>query len=431
MSIVFCRLTSTPTSLWESGFNFSFIGSIFLFILLVGTASFLLLFHQFYSRDASFTYEFPLFILFATFGYSLVIGCSSFITLYLSLELSAFCLYILAATRRTSIFSTEAGLKYFLLGALASSFLLLGTSLLYGLGGSVRFEDWSILIRHWGDLPETGLFWLALILIGVGLLTKLSVAPFHFWTPDVYDGAPAGVVAYFSSIAKIAPLASVAQLLYGPLFPLLPLFSSYLLAFGLLSVLVGTLGALKQQRIKRLLAYSGIAHSGYMLLGIAVGHQLGLISVLLYISIYVLLSIDFFASIFSLISYSGRKIRNVDNLLVVSRTSPFSSFFLASNLFSFAGVPPFIGFFPKFFILVSLVIQSYYISAISLVIISVLATVYYVRLVRVIYFDRPMLWAFYRPPAQSTNFVSSASFFANLLLLPLFSIFSLFFFTYV
>lgn len=394
------------------------LAGFFRWLLLLGGVLLLLLLQSLHRRDPAFPFEFPLLLLLATSAYLLLAGCSNFLVLYLALELGSFCLYLLAALRRSSLFSTESGLKYFLLGGLSSALLLLGLTLLYGQAGTLNFGDWALLLSHWPRSEPLPL--LPLLLLGAGLAFKLALVPFHLWAPDVYDGAPLPATAYFAVLAKLGILALVIRLAYSAFAPLLPSLSPALLLLGALSVLLGTLGALAQRRLKRLLAYSAIVHGGWTVLALGAGGSLGLFAACTYSLVYLVLSLNLFGLLLSLRRRSGdRRFRTLEELAPLFRSDPPLAATLAANLLSLAGIPPLAGFGAKLLVILALAAAGHYLLAAALVLLAVASAVYYIRLLRVLFFDRPLRWSLLRPLSPAAAPVVLLTSLANLLLLPL------------
>jgi NADH-quinone oxidoreductase subunit N len=320
-------------------------------------------------------YENSLFMLFSALGMIGLAASQDFLAFYLTLELQSFCFYILAATRRTSQYSTESGLKYFILGAIASGFLLFGGSLLYGATGSLCFSDWMLLSQ-----VETPMFFtLGMVFFFVGLLFKLSAFPFHVWTPDVYEGAPTFITAFFALVPKIAVLGLFFKLLSTSFYSSLELWQPILVTAAVGSMLIGALGALGQQRLKRLFAYSTIAHVGFILLGLA---TCAWDTSFFYLALYFVMTIATFSFLLSF-GY-----RNVNELAGVGRTNPALGISFALLLFSMAGVPPLAGFFGKYKVFEAAVAAQMYPVALVAVVTSVIGGVYYLRIIKTMFFTK-------------------------------------------
>lgn len=312
----------------------------------------------------------PVLILIVTLSSLLLISAINWLSFYLALELQTLSLFILVALKRDSAYSTEAGLKYFVLGALSSGLFLFGCVLLYGLTGEVSIQGINLLLG--GEIGR--------IFITISLLFKLSVAPFHMWAPDVYEGAPTTITALLATVPKISVYSILVQI--GPT-------TNVILICAAISIIYGAIGALNQTRIKRLLAYSGIGHMGFILFGVAIGSFEGIQASLIYMIIYVIMSVCSFSLIISLNLSRGLLVE----LSGISRNNPVIAMTLAVVFFSIAGIPPFAGFLSKWFILLSGIYGGYYLFSLIIVISSVIAGVYYVRVVKLLYFqtDSPLL----------------------------------------
>lgn len=347
-----------------------------------------------YSKD----YEFTLLILLSTLGMLLLISSKDLISLYLSIELISLSLYILAAIKRDGQFSTEAGIKYFLLGAVASGLLLFGSALIYWLTGETSFIGLSNYIWYSPmTIPQQGYpvgldnnisLSIAAMFVIIALLFKLAAAPFHMWAPDVYEGSPTIVTAYFAIVPKIATLGILYQLLFGPFSSLFTQLQPFLLVSALLSIIVGSLGAINQTKVKRLIAYSAIAHMGFMLIGLSTGALSGLLATFVYIVIYMITSFNTFAFVLSLNSPNY-----ISQLTGLSRYNPILAITFALSLFSMAGVPPLAGFFSKYLVLLSAISNGLYLVAFVAILFSVVGSFYYLRLIK---------WMFFK---DSTDFV--------------------------
>jgi NADH-quinone oxidoreductase subunit N len=368
--------------------------------------------------------ELPLLALAAGLGHLLLPLAADLLLLYLALELTALALYVLVALRRSSLRSTEAGLKYFLLGAFSSALLLLGSALLYGLGGTLSLADLAVLDRAGLALgpygPPTTL---ALGLLLAGLLFKLAASPFHLWAPDVYEGAPLAVTALLASLGKVAVAAAALRLLVqalpGAALPLAP----WLLGAGLLSVALGTLGALAQSDLKRLAAYSGVVHSGFLVaaLAVVVVQPLALGAVVAAAAVSCLLALHLFALLLPLVRrtgpVAGRRLRSLGELASLARSDPWSALSLALCLFSLVGVPPLAGFLGKLPVVVALVAAQRPAAALVLVLLAAAAAVYYLRLVRLLFFDRSDRRLLLRPPPPAAAAAGGLLLLVELLLL--------------
>lgn len=350
----------------------------------------LLLSLNYYARENLVIYEYTQLILLSTLGMMLLISSKDLISLYLSIELISLSLYILAAIKRNSQYSTEAGIKYFLLGAVSSGILLFGSALIYWITGETSFVGlsnyiwYAPLVQDNIAIGNTASLSIAAMFILVALLFKLAAAPFHNWAPDVYEGSPTIVTAYFAIVPKIATLGLVYQLLFGPFSSLFTDLQPLLIISALLSIIVGSLGAINQTKIKRLLAYSAIGHMGFMLIGISTGAINGLLATFVYIIVYMITSFNTFAFVLSFTSSNSTNF--ISQLAGLSRLNPLLAITFTLGLFSMAGIPPLAGFFSKYLVLLSAVhSELYYISFIALIF-SVIGSFYYIRLIKWMFF---------------------------------------------
>jgi NADH-quinone oxidoreductase subunit N len=350
--------------------------------ILISGAAVLLMGQDYMQRQGLMRFEYPVIVALATVGMMIMVGSADLITLYMGLELQSLSLYVLAAIRRDSLKSTEAGLKYFMLGALASGLLLYGASLVYGYAGTTRFDGIASTVSE-GRLSLGLLMGLAFLL--AGLAFKVSAVPFHMWTPDVYEGAPTPVTAFFATAPKIAAMALLARLVHDA-FGGAPGDWAQILAFlAFASMFVGALAAIGQQNIKRLMAYSSISHMGFALVGLAAGNEQGVQATLLYMAIYLTMSVGIFAFILSM-RRDGRQVVQISDLNMLSKTHPAQALAVLILMFSLAGVPPLVGFWAKFSVLWAAVDAGLVWLAIGGVIASVIGAFYYLRIVYLMYF---------------------------------------------
>lgn len=330
--------------------------------------------------------EFPVLMLFSLVGMFFMVSANDLMSLYLGMELSSLALYVLASFSRDSLRSTEAGVKYFVLGALASGLFLFGASLVYGFSGTTTFNQIADVIKEQPTLSP-GLL-TGFVLISVAFCFKVSAAPFHMWTPDVYEGAPTPVTAYFSIAPKIAALALLAKLLCGPFQGMLQAWQQIIIVASIASMLVGAFGALGQKNIKRLLAYSSIGHVGYVLVGIATGTVSGIAAILFYLAIYLVMSAGAFGCIL-MMKRNGEYVEEIADLSGLSRSHPRMAFALALFMFSMAGIPPLAGFFGKMYVFLAALESGFVALSVIGVLASVVACFYYLKVVKVMYFDEP------------------------------------------
>jgi NADH-quinone oxidoreductase subunit N len=354
-------------------------------LILIGAALSILLAEEFFSAIALSRFELPVLMLLATLGMMLMVSASSFLSLYLGLELQSLALYVLAAFNRDHLRSTEAGLKYFVLGALSSGMLLYGISLLYGFTGSVQFSTIAGVIGHGG--VGIGIIFGIVFLVS-GLAFKVSAVPFHMWTPDVYEGAPTPVTAYFATAAKVAALCLFLRAILIPFPDAIQQWRQIIIFISVLSMGLGAVAALGQKNIKRLMAYSSIGHMGYALLGLAAGTALGARGVLIYLAIYVFTNLGVFAAIQAM-RRGGKSVENIADLAGLGRTNPRLALVFSMLFLSLAGLPPLAGFFAKFYIFLAAIQAHLVWPAILGVLASAVGLVYYLRLVKLMYFDEP------------------------------------------
>jgi NADH-quinone oxidoreductase subunit N len=338
----------------------------------------------FLERQNSAKFEYGILILFATVGMMMMISANNLISLYVGLELQSLSLYVLAAFMRDDTRATEAGLKYFVLGALASGMLLYGSSLVYGFTGTTSFDDLAALFKA-GSHPSTGLV-VGIVFIMAGLAFKVSAVPFHMWTPDVYEGAPTPVTAFFSVGPKLAAIALFIRLMVGPFGGLVDQWQQIVVFISIASMMLGAFAAINQRNIKRLMAYSSIGHVGYALIGLAVGTEEGIRGILIYMAIYLFMTMGAFACILCM-RRGERMVEGIDDLAGLSKTHPMVAFALAVFMFSMAGIPPLAGFFGKLYIFLAAMQAELYTLAVLGVLSSVVGGFYYIRIVKLMYFD--------------------------------------------
>jgi len=327
--------------------------------------------------------EYPILILSSILGMMVMISSNDLIVFYLGLELQSLALYVLASFNRDNILSSESGLKYFVLSALSSGLLLYGCSLVYGFSGSTNFT----YIANSSSNLEYGVIF-GLVFIIVGLAFKISAVPFHMWAPDVYQGSPTSVTLFFAALPKVAALTVFIRFLYTPFVNLIDQWQTILVFISIASMVFGAIAAIGQSNLKRLIAYSSIGHMGYALAGLASGTNQGIQSSVTYISIYLIMTLAFFSCLFML-RKKNQFYEKIEDLSGLSTNHPVLSFSLLIVLFSLAGIPPLAGFFAKFYIFMAVIEQSMYFLAIVGLLSTVVAAFYYLRLIKIIYFDKP------------------------------------------
>jgi NADH-quinone oxidoreductase subunit N len=370
-------------------------------LVLLGAAVTIILALRFNEEHRIARFEFPVLILLASTGMMLMVSANDLIALYLGLELQSLALYVVASFNRDSVRSTEAGLKYFVLGALASGMLLYGASLIYGFAGTTEFVELARLVGA-GAVPPAGLI-IGIVFVTVGLAFKVSAVPFHMWTPDVYEGAPTPVTAFFSVSAKIAAVALFVRFMIEPFGGLLVEWRQVVVFLSVASMVLGSVAAIAQENIKRLMAYSSIGHVGYALIGLAAATPNGIRGVLVYMAIYLFMNLGTWAVILCM-RQKGRMLENISDLSGLGRTQPGLALALGIFMFALAGIPPTAGFFSKLYIFLAAIDANLVGLAIIGVVASVVGAFYYLRIVKVMYFDEPLI-AFDRPLAPEVKAV--------------------------
>ncbi|RTL54514.1 MAG: NADH-quinone oxidoreductase subunit NuoN [Bradyrhizobiaceae bacterium] len=351
-------------------------------VALTGSAVTLILSRRFLADQAKI-FEYSVLVLLSTTGMMVLISAGDLITLYLGLELMSLALYVVAASHRDNVKSTEAGLKYFVLGALSSGMLLYGASLIYGFTGTVNFAG----IAAAAKTGSIGILF-GIVFLLAGLCFKVSAVPFHMWTPDVYEGAPTPVTAFFASAPKVAAIAVFVRVALTA-FPGVTHEWQQIVAFvSLASMALGSFAAIGQKNIKRLMAYSSIGHMGFALVGLAAGTPQGAQGVLIYIAIYVVMTLGTFAIILAM-KRNGQAVEQISDFAGLSRTNPILAFLFAMLLFSLAGVPPLAGFFAKFYVFLAAIQSGLVVLSVIGVLTSVVGAFYYLSIVKVMYFDEP------------------------------------------
>ena len=388
----------------ETAFNGAFVNdgyARFLKVMILFSAAIVLFLSQPYlKRNKLLQFEFPILIALATVGMMMMVSAGDLMALYMGLELQSLALYVVASLRRDSVKSTEAGLKYFVLGALSSGLLLYGASLTYGFAGTTLFS--GIIAAADGGVSLGMLFGVVFML--AGLAFKVSAAPFHMWTPDVYEGSPTPVTAFFATAPKVAAMAMFARVVHDAFGGIVGEWQQIIAFLSVLSMFLGAIAAIGQTNIKRLMAYSSIAHMGFALMGLAAGTAFGVQAMLIYMAIYVTMNIGTFAFILSM-ERDGRPVTNIASLNQYAKTEPLKALAVLLLMFSLAGVPPLVGFFGKFYVLRAAYDAGLAWLAVAGVVASVIGAFYYLRIVFYMYFgaeqddplDRgmpPVLWGF-------------------------------------
>ncbi|MBA3879808.1 MAG: NADH-quinone oxidoreductase subunit NuoN [Sphingobium sp.] len=355
--------------------------------------------------------EYPVLILFSAVGMGMMVSAGDLLTLYVGLELQSLAAYVLASMMRRDLRSAEAGLKYFVLGALASGILLYGISLVYGFSGTTGFD--AIATAYTGAHSKGLLF--GLVFVFAGLAFKMSAVPFHMWTPDVYEGAPTPVTAFFGSAPKVAAMLLAVRVAVEAMGPATFEWRQIVVFASLASIVLGAAGAIGQGNIKRLLAYSSINNVGFALVGLAAGTPQGVSAVLIYMAIYVVMTLGSFLIVLQMKDHEGQSIESIASLSGMSRTRPGLAFALAVMMFSLAGIPPLFGFYAKFVVFWAAVEAGLFVYAAIGIALSAVGAYYYIRIVKTMYFDEPAAaFAPVRDPVEGGLIVASTAFLSPL-----------------
>ena len=369
------------------GFGGSFIVDDFArfmkLLAITGSAAAIVMSLEYLTVEGQQRFEYPILILFSTAGMLLLISAGDLIALYLGLELMSLCLYVLAAINRDSVRATEAGLKYFVLGALSSGMLLYGASLIYGVTGTVSFAGIAQNGREGGLALVFGL-----VFVFAGFCFKVSAVPFHMWTPDVYEGAPTPITAFFASATKVAAVAMIVRATISAFPAIVSEWQQIVVFVSIASMALGAFAAIGQRNIKRLMAYSSIGHMGFALIGLAAATEQGVRGVLIYMAIYLTMTLGAFACILAM-RRGNILVEEIGDLAGLARTKPGMAFFFAMLLFSLAGVPPLAGFFAKFYVFLAAIQAGLYALAVIGVLASVVGAYYYLLIIKIMYFDEP------------------------------------------
>jgi NADH-quinone oxidoreductase subunit N len=376
-------------------------------LALTGSAAAILMSFDYMANEKQQRFEYPILILLSATGMMMLISAADLIALYLGLELMSLALYVVAAINRDSARSAEAGLKYFVLGALSSGMLLYGASLVYGFTGTVAFTG----IAKAATQGNIGLIF-GLVFLFAGFCFKVSAVPFHMWTPDVYEGAPTPITAFFAAAPKVAGMAMFVRTTIVAFPTIVPEWQQIVIFVAIASMALGSFAAIGQRNIKRLMAYSSIGHMGFALIGLAAGTVEGVEGVLVYMAIYVAVTLGTFAVILAM-RRDGRMVEEIADLSGMARTHPTMAFFLAMLLFSLAGIPPLAGFFAKFYVFLAAIKAGLFTLAVVGVVTSVVGAYYYLSIVKTMYFDEPA--RSFAPMPYELRFVLAVAGLSNLL----------------
>jgi NADH-quinone oxidoreductase subunit N len=354
-------------------------------LILFGSAAAIALSVHFMKQEKIEKFEYPILVLLATVGMMMMVSANDLISLYMGLELQSLALYVVAAIDRDNARSSEAGLKYFVLGALSSGMLLYGASLIYGFTGVTGFAEIAAAIK--AGAGGLGIVF-GIVFVIAGLAFKVSAVPFHMWTPDVYEGSPTPVTAFFSAAPKVAAMALLVRTMFAPFSAMIPDWQQILVFVSIASMALGAFAAIGQTNIKRLLAYSSIGNMGFALVGLASGSEDGVRGVIIYMMIYMIMTLGSFACVIAM-KRKGRQLEEISDLAGLARTDKLLAFVLAMLMFSLAGIPPLAGFFAKYFVFLAAIKAGLITLAVVGVIASVVGAYYYLRIVKIMYFDDP------------------------------------------
>ena len=369
-------------------FVFDGFANFIKWLLIAGSLLAIMMSSNYNEQERISRFEYPILILFATLGMFMMVSANDLIALYVGMELQSLSLYVLAAFRRDSLRSSEAGLKYFVLGALSSGMLLYGCSLIYGFAGTTNFTNLAVVSKNLSGFDTNLGLIVGLVFLISGLAFKVSAVPFHMWTPDVYEGAPTPVTAFFAVAPKIAAVALLVRVLISPFGLLIGEWQQILIFISAASMCLGALAAIWQNNIKRLLAYSSIGHVGYVLIGLATGTKSGVQGILIYLAIYLAMNVGTFCCVLSM-RQAGRMVESIKDLSGLARNQPLTALAFALMMFSMAGIPPLAGFFGKFYIFLAAINSGLYVLAVIGALTSVVGAYYYVRVIKIMYVDDP------------------------------------------
>jgi len=383
LGLVINSPTNQEIYLFDGSYKIDLLSNFMKTVAIISGIFVLLSSYKYIKLENIFKIEYPVLILCSILGMLVMISSYDLMVFYMGLELQSLSLYVLAAFNINKTQSSEAGLKYFVLSALSSGLLLYGCSLIYGFSGTTNFDliSENILFSEYGNV-------FGIVFILTGLAFKISAVPFHVWAPDVYEGSPTSISLFFAVVPKIAALTVFIRFLYVPFIGLFDQWQIIIIFLSLSSMIFGAIAAIGQKNLKRLIAYSSIGHMGYALAGLAVGTNSGIQSSIIYICIYVIMNLGIFSCLFML-KRDNKFFDNLEDLSGLSKNHPILSLCFLILLFSLAGIPPLAGFFAKFYIFVSVVEQSMYFLAIVGLISTVVSAFYYLKIIKIIYFDNP------------------------------------------
>ena len=369
---------------YEIFFTNSLFIQFFKYLIIIGSIASIIISKNFFIDSKLTRFEIPILILFSSIGMMVLISSNDLIAMYLGIELQSLALYVVAAIKRDSLQSSESGVKYFVLGALSSGILLYGCSLIYGFSGSTNFQEISNNLNSLNSLNLGLIFGLVFVL--AGLAFKISAVPFHMWTPDVYEGAPTSITAFFAIVPKVSAVALIYRFCLEPFGAFYSEWSQIIIFLSISSMFLGAFAAIAQTNIKRLLAYSSIGHIGYVLVGLASANIAGIKGVVIYMTIYVVMNVAIFSIILSL-KKENNYLDKINDFAGLSKFKPLVALSLAIIMLSMAGIPPFAGFFGKFYIFTAALKADLVLLAVLGLVSSVISAYYYLRIIKVMYFD--------------------------------------------
>lgn len=420
--IVLCNNTITFYSIFNNIFIHDNLATFSKSIILLSSIGCLLISQDYIESYRLNSFEYYLLVLLAILGLLLLVSSYDLISAYLAIEMQSLSFYVLASFKRNSAFSTEAGLKYFILGAFSSGLILFGSSLIYGFTGTTNFENLSDILLGYGSttlIEGSSAVQIAIVFLAVGLLFKLAAAPFHMWSPDVYEGAPTSSTAIFAIIPKIAVFVLFARLFQFSFYNLIESWQQIIVFSALFSIIIGSFVGLKQRKMKRLIAYSAISHVGYLLIAFSTGTVEGNHALFFYLFIYMITGLCIWSIVMS-VELQNKKAssynKNLADLSILMRSNTTLAITFAVVLFSLAGVPPLSGFYAKMQIFLCSINSSMYILAIIGILSSVISTFYYIRIIKTIYFEKITHWNFYSPVSQVKSLILGSTFFLIILL---------------
>ena len=381
LALIYSYPIGSEINFFNESYQIDYLSNLMKILTMISGIFVLIISSRYLKLLKIFQIEYPILMLCSILGMMVMISSNDLIVFYIGLELQSLALYVLASFNRDQIKSSEAGLKYFVLSALSSGLLLYGCSLIYGFLGSTNF----ITISENMNSSQYGLSF-AIVFILVGLAFKISVVPFHMWVPDVYEGSPTSVTLFFTIVPKIAALTVFIRFLYVPFINLIDQWQIIIIFLSIASMIFGAIAAIGQKNLKRLIAYSSISHMGYILAGLSTGTNEGIQSSIVYISIYLVMNLSFFCCLF-MMKRNEKYYDDINDLAGLSKNHPLISLSLLIILFSLAGIPPMAGFFAKFYIFMAVIEQSMYFLAIIGLLSTVISAFYYLRIIKIIYFD--------------------------------------------